>query len=374
MQGLLTGLSILPTSTWADSDPVYLGPTAGTITPTKQYAPNHLVYLGFVTSASNGSAGRLYVRVQNGYEMDELHNVQARTPSLNDTLYYDNAVSPAQWKTASIATILGYTPANNSNVVHTSGNESIAGVKTFSSNVAMSSGTTITPPTGSGTDKVGVIVSGTNTNGGASYVDFLRATNTTSGATNINKYFRLNSTGQLEIVNSAYSAIIMTLTDAGLLNGASATEMSYLSGVTSSIQTQLNTKISTSKTFLIGNHGGGTVAIADTTYGGFVNNGLVIASQAFQVRTVMPEACTLRNWSVYIGAQPATGSLVFTMRLNLVDTSYVVTIIAGSTTGVYQNTIDSLSVPAQGILEYKITNNASSPSGTIVSVSVTAEI
>lgn len=110
MQGLLTDLSILDTSTWADSDPVYLGPTAGTITPTKQYAPNHLVYLGFVTTASNGSAGRLYVRVQNGYELDELHNVQARTPSLNDTLYYDNAVSPAQWKTASIATILGYTP------------------------------------------------------------------------------------------------------------------------------------------------------------------------------------------------------------------------------------------------------------------------
>lgn len=110
MQGLLTGLSILPTSTWADSDPVYLGPTAGTITPTKQYAPNHLVYLGFVTTASNGSAGRLYVRVQNGYELDELHNVQAHTPTLKDTLYYDNTVSPAQWKTASIATILGYTP------------------------------------------------------------------------------------------------------------------------------------------------------------------------------------------------------------------------------------------------------------------------
>lgn len=110
MQGLLTGLSILPTSTWADSDPVYLGPTAGTITPTKPYAPNHLVYLGFVTTASNGSAGRLYVRVQNGYELDELHNVQAQTPTLKDTLYYDNTVSPAQWKTASISTILGYTP------------------------------------------------------------------------------------------------------------------------------------------------------------------------------------------------------------------------------------------------------------------------
>ena len=110
MQGLLDGLSILPTSTFADGDAVYLGATAGTITNVKPYAPNHLVYLGVVTTASNGSAGRMYVRVQNGYELQELHNVQAQSPTLKDTLYYDNTVSPAQWKTASITTILGYTP------------------------------------------------------------------------------------------------------------------------------------------------------------------------------------------------------------------------------------------------------------------------
>lgn len=112
MQGLLDGLSILPTATWSDGDPVYLGATAGTITNIKPYAPNHLVYLGVVTTASNGSAGRLYVRVQNGYELQELHNVQAQSPSFKDTLWYDNTVSPAQWKTASIPTILGYTPPN----------------------------------------------------------------------------------------------------------------------------------------------------------------------------------------------------------------------------------------------------------------------
>ena len=113
MQGLLDGLSILPTATWNDGDPVYLGATAGTITKVKPHAPNHLVYLGFVTTASNGSAGRLYVRVQNGYELDELHNVQAQTPALKDTLWYDNTVSPTQWKTASIPTILGYTPISS---------------------------------------------------------------------------------------------------------------------------------------------------------------------------------------------------------------------------------------------------------------------
>lgn len=119
IQGLLTGLSTLPTSTWSDGDPVYLGSTAGSITDVKPYAPNHLVYLGVVTTASPGSAGRMYVRVQNGYELDELHNVQAQTPSLKDTLWYDSGVSPGQWKTASISTILGYTPQDSSYASYT---------------------------------------------------------------------------------------------------------------------------------------------------------------------------------------------------------------------------------------------------------------
>lgn len=115
MQGQLDGLSLFPTATWADGDPVFLSATPGGVTKTKQYAPNHLVYLGVVTTASNGSAGRMYVKVQNGYELNELHNVQAQSPNNNDTLYYDNSVS--QWKTNSIAGILGYTPANASTAV-----------------------------------------------------------------------------------------------------------------------------------------------------------------------------------------------------------------------------------------------------------------
>ena len=107
MQGLLDGLNILPTATWSDGDPVYLGDTPGSITPTKPYAPKHLVYLGVVTTANNGSAGRMYVKVQNGYELDELHNVQAQTPANNDTLYYDIGATPVpQWKTISVNTLL----------------------------------------------------------------------------------------------------------------------------------------------------------------------------------------------------------------------------------------------------------------------------
>ena len=91
--GQLDNLNTLPTSTFADGDAIYLGATAGSITNVKPSAPNHLVYLGIVTTASPGSAGRMYVRVQNGYELQELHNVVATAPANNDYLYYDASTS-----------------------------------------------------------------------------------------------------------------------------------------------------------------------------------------------------------------------------------------------------------------------------------------
>ena len=57
-------------------------------------------------------------------------------------------------------------------------------------------------------------VTGTSTKGGAGYHDFLLVTNQ-GGGTNPNKTFRLNSTGGIEIINSAYTSNLFTLSDAG---------------------------------------------------------------------------------------------------------------------------------------------------------------
>jgi hypothetical protein len=54
--------------------------------------------------------------------------------------------------------------------------------------------------------------------GGAGYHDFLRVTSTASGATNPNKHLRLDGTGNLQIINSAYTGTILSLTDAGILS------------------------------------------------------------------------------------------------------------------------------------------------------------
>jgi hypothetical protein len=83
--GDLTGVD---TSAFTEGDQLYLSATvAGAFTATKQYAPNHLVYVGIVTR-SHPTLGQIEVNIQNGYEMDELHNVAAQNPSNGDILQY----------------------------------------------------------------------------------------------------------------------------------------------------------------------------------------------------------------------------------------------------------------------------------------------
>ena len=76
---------------------------------------------------------------------------------------------------------------------------------------------TYTPATAIG---YGITVNAANTQGGTGYADFLKVTNTSGGATNPNKSFRLSNAGGLEIINSAYSATLMSLSDAGAMSTA----------------------------------------------------------------------------------------------------------------------------------------------------------
>jgi hypothetical protein len=60
-----------------------------------------------------------------------------------------------------------------------------------------------------------VEISSSNGHGGANYGGIMTWVNASSGATNPNKYIRLNATGGIEIINSAYSAVIASLDDSG---------------------------------------------------------------------------------------------------------------------------------------------------------------
>ena len=86
--------------TWADGDMLYLSPsTFGAITNIKPQAPNHLVILGYVANAGNN--GSIYVKVDNGYELNELHNVAISGQTNNDLLAYDSSLN--LWKNRSAA-------------------------------------------------------------------------------------------------------------------------------------------------------------------------------------------------------------------------------------------------------------------------------
>lgn len=86
--------------TWLDGDTLYLSPTvAGGITKVKPTAPNHLVIIGYVVYA-HANHGKIFVKVNNGYELDELHNVLISNPQSNEILKYDgtkwiNGTAPA---------------------------------------------------------------------------------------------------------------------------------------------------------------------------------------------------------------------------------------------------------------------------------------
>ena len=94
-QGYVYGCNL---GSYTAGQTVYLGETAGTITATKPYAPNHLVYVGVVVRANNGN-GIIYVRAQNGYELDEIHDVSVQTRAANESLVYNGSL----WVNSKIA-------------------------------------------------------------------------------------------------------------------------------------------------------------------------------------------------------------------------------------------------------------------------------
>jgi len=133
-QGVQDGLNL---SAYSPGDTLYLGATAGTLTATKPYAPNHLVYIGVVEKANAGN-GRLYVRVQNGYELDELHNVSAQSPSNGQTIIYNATTS--LWEKANLTAGTGISVTNGAGSI-TLANTGVTSV-TATSPVASSGGTT----------------------------------------------------------------------------------------------------------------------------------------------------------------------------------------------------------------------------------------
>ena len=99
-EGLLSGVN---TGSATAGQSVWLSSTAGEFVfnapPAK---PAHSVYLGVVIRAHSVN-GEILVKVQNGYELNELHDVNAGSPSDNNVLAWDSLTSMWTNQTASQA-------------------------------------------------------------------------------------------------------------------------------------------------------------------------------------------------------------------------------------------------------------------------------
>jgi hypothetical protein len=115
----------LNTTAFTAGSALWLSPSvAGGLTMTKPSAPNHMVFIGFCTR-SHPTQGTIEVKIQNGFELEELHNVAIASVANGQTLQYESATS--LWKNHTLTSSdvgLGSVPnvdaTNPANIVETS--------------------------------------------------------------------------------------------------------------------------------------------------------------------------------------------------------------------------------------------------------------
>lgn len=95
--GVVRGLN---TSAYAEGAALWLSTTAGEFTTTMPTQPNHGVFIGYCVR-QHATSGQIFVKIQNGYEIQELHNVLITSVADNHILSYDSATS--LWKNQGLA-------------------------------------------------------------------------------------------------------------------------------------------------------------------------------------------------------------------------------------------------------------------------------
>lgn len=94
-------LNNLDTSSFVAGGAVYLSPTsAGGITQTKPIAPNHMVLIGWVQRV-DATTGSIFVKVTNGFELEELHDVRIVSRTGGQIISFDQTQN--YWKNTNLA-------------------------------------------------------------------------------------------------------------------------------------------------------------------------------------------------------------------------------------------------------------------------------
>lgn len=183
------------TASFPEGSALWLSTTPGQMTTSKLYAPNHLVFIGYSIKQS-ANAGQIFVKIQNGLELYELHNVSASAPSNNDILVYNG--SSSLWFNSSSANLANLTVTNTIN-----GRAASANVATHAGTASSIAGSLVT----------GYVASATVAThaGTASSINASLLTGTTLPAAIVNS--SLTSVGTLSYLAVSGSAVLNQLAE-----------------------------------------------------------------------------------------------------------------------------------------------------------------
>lgn len=153
-------------------------------------------------------------------------------------VYYNDGNS-TQWVEANPADQTAGLVFNTANAAYGVANTALQNTSgTFAGNLTITGNTTINKKTvitytPSTTENSAIHITAANTQGGAGYADFLKVNNNSHpGVTNGSKTFRLNSAGGLEVINSAYSSLLFSISNEGYVTASNQPfARVYLQGV-----------------------------------------------------------------------------------------------------------------------------------------------
>jgi hypothetical protein len=101
-QGQVGGINL---GAYTAGDILWLDSVAGGFTKNKPQAPYHSVFLGVVERANAGN-GLIYVKPQNGVELDELHDVRITSLANNEIIRYNSTLG--YWENKTVESILQF--------------------------------------------------------------------------------------------------------------------------------------------------------------------------------------------------------------------------------------------------------------------------
>jgi len=108
-QGQVSGINL---GAYSPGDVLWLDSVAGGFTATKPQAPYHAVFVGVVERANAGN-GLIYVKPQNGVELDELHDVRITSLANNEIIRYNSSLGYWENKNQSIFAYTAQTTTYN---------------------------------------------------------------------------------------------------------------------------------------------------------------------------------------------------------------------------------------------------------------------